>query len=189
MAPALVETAPSVPQTKTAAPQNGGAIDRVRGNEIAEDKIADRLGAKDMYISATDDTDWYHWTGSIYVMPYRFENRSGTYVIKLKTEPHAELGKHRHRGQVKAFTIKGPWGYHEYDWKAQAGDYVCETPGTIHTLFMGAGSEVIFDVTGSIEFYNEDNTLRETMDGFSFWRMYEEHCEKIGKKPNTDLWY
>lgn len=79
--------------------------------------------------------------------------------------------------------------YHEYDWVGKAGDYVTETPGTIHTLYMGEGSEVIFDVMGSIEFYNEDNTLREIMDGFSFWRMYEEHCEKKGVEPNKGLWY
>lgn len=76
-----------------------------------------------------------------------------------------------------------------YSWRGNTGDYVVEVPGTIHTLFMGAGSEVVFDVTGSIEFFNEDNTLREIMDGFSFWRMYEEHCEKLGKKPNLGLWY
>jgi 2,4'-dihydroxyacetophenone dioxygenase len=65
------------------------------------------------YIDSEKDTDWYLWTGSIYVKPLRFESRSGMYVIALKTEPHAELGKHRHRGMVKAYTINGPWGYHE----------------------------------------------------------------------------
>ena len=79
--------------------------------------------------------------------------------------------------------------YHEYDWVGKPGDYVTETPGTIHTLYMGEGSEVIFDVMGSIEFYNEDNTLREIMDGFSFWRMYEDHCEEKGVEPNKGLWY
>ena len=62
-------------------------------------------------------------------------------------------------------------------------------PGTIHTLYMGKDSEVIFDVTGSIEFYNEDNTLREIMDGFSFWRMYVEHCHQNNLKVNTGLFY
>ena len=54
---------------------------------------------------------------------------------------------------------------------------------------MGADSDVIFDVQGSIEFYNDDNTLREIMDGFSFWRMYVEHCHEHGVKINTGLWY
>lgn len=72
---------------------------------------------------------------------------------------------------------------------AKTGDYVTENPGTIHTLWMGEDSEVLFNVMGSIEFFNDDNTLRETMDGFSFWRMYLEHCEKEGIKPNQKLWY
>lgn len=76
-----------------------------------------------------------------------------------------------------------------YNWTAKPGDYVTEVPGTIHTLYMGAGSEVLFNVVGSIEFFNEDNTLREIMDGFSFWRMYVEHCEKNGITPNKKLWY
>lgn len=79
--------------------------------------------------------------------------------------------------------------FNRYEWVGKPGDYVTEVPGTIHTLYMGADSEVMFNVTGSIEFYNDDNTLREIMDGFSFWRMYEEHCQKIGKEPNKKLWY
>ena len=88
-----------------------------------------------------------------------------------------------------SYTVRGNWGYHEYDWVGKPGDYVTEVPGTIHTLYMGEQSEVMFNVVGSIEFYNDDNTLREIMDGFSFWRMYEEHCEKKGVKPNKGLWY
>lgn len=76
-----------------------------------------------------------------------------------------------------------------YGWKAKKGDYICENPGTIHTLWMGENSEVLFNVMGSIEFFNEDNALRETMDGFSFWRMYLEHCEQNGLTPNKNLYY
>lgn len=102
-----------VSNPSTAKGPNSWQDERVRRNELKENKIADRLGAPDVYTDGEKDTEWYHWTGSIYVKPLRFENRSGTYVIKLKTEPHAELGKHRHRGEVRAYTIKGNWGYHE----------------------------------------------------------------------------
>lgn len=64
-----------------------------------------------------------------------------------------------------------------------------ENPGTIDTLYMGAGSEVMFTVSGSIDFFDDDDSLREIMDGFSFWRMYLEHCEKYGVTPNRKLWY
>ena len=95
-----------------AVDQNGG-VDRVKRNEQVEDRLADEFGAPDVYTDGENDTCWYHWTGSIYVKPLRFENRNGNYVIKLKTDPHAELGKHRHRGRVTAYTLKGNWGYHE----------------------------------------------------------------------------
>lgn len=113
MAPS-VDTA--VHQNLPAVKKNAheGITDRVKANELKELEIADTHGGPDVYIDSDKDTEWYHWTGSIYVKPLRFENRSGLYVIALKTEPHAELGKHRHRGMVKAVTINGPWGYHEY---------------------------------------------------------------------------
>ncbi|KIX08472.1 uncharacterized protein Z518_03128 [Rhinocladiella mackenziei CBS 650.93] len=187
----LVEAA-SVPEPVNGHGENTASetgSDKVRANELKELRIAETLGAEDVYIDAETDTLWYHWVGSMWVKPFRFDNRSGTYVIALKTGPRAELGKHRHRGEVKAYTVKGSWGYYEYGWKAQPGDYITETPGTIHTLWMSEESEILFTVMGSIEFFNDDNTLREIMDGFSFWRMYIEHCEKHGLEPNEKLWY
>jgi 2,4'-dihydroxyacetophenone dioxygenase len=87
---------------------------RVRNNELAELKIAEEMGAPDVYVDSEKDTCWYLWTGSIYCKVLRIENRTGLYVIALKTGPHAELGKHRHRGEVRAYTVgDGHWGYHE----------------------------------------------------------------------------
>ncbi|KIW21673.1 hypothetical protein PV08_02253 [Exophiala spinifera] len=163
--------------------------ERIKENTERELDIAARKGAPDVYVDAEKDTDWFHWQGTIYVKPLRFENRSGTYVIMLKTAPEAQLGKHRHRGEVRALTVKGSWGYHEYGWTAKAGDYINENPGTIHTLWMGRDSEVMFNVTGSIEFFNDNGELREIMDLFSFWRMYVDHCHKKGVPANENLWF
>jgi hypothetical protein len=46
-----------------------------------------------------------------------------------------------------------------YSCTANAGDFIVEDPGTIHTLYMGAGSGIVFTVFGSIEFFNDDGTL------------------------------
>lgn len=54
---------------------------------------------------------------------------------------------------------------------------------------MSKDSEVVFTVTGSIEFFEADGALREIMDLFSFWRMYVRHCEERNIKPNEALWY
>ena len=50
---------------------------------------------------------------------------------------------------------------------------VVEVQGTTYTLFMGENTEVIFDVMEFVDIYSRDRPLRETMDVFSFWRMYE----------------
>lgn len=115
MAPSLETQTPQAPVQAKGTNGHAAAApdDRVKRNELKELDIADQMGAPDVYIDGEKDTLWYHWVGSIYVKPLRFENRSGTYVIALKTEPHAELGKHRHRGEVKAYTVKNSWGYHE----------------------------------------------------------------------------
>ena len=88
-------------------------IDASKANEAKELAIADELGAPDVYVDNERDTCWYHWTSTIWVKLLRIINRNGQYVSALKTEPHAELGKHRHRGEVKAYTVSGSWGHYE----------------------------------------------------------------------------
>ncbi|KAH8812958.1 hypothetical protein F5884DRAFT_319236 [Xylogone sp. PMI_703] len=163
--------------------------ERVRRNVITEINLTDKYGCPDVYVNSKSDTLWYLWQSTIWVKPLRFEAKTGTYVIALKTDPAAELGKHRHRGPVTAYTVRGSWGYEEYNWTSTTGDYVVENPGTIHTLSMGENTEVIFTVGGSIEFFDSDGTLREVMDLFSFWRMYIEHCEANELPVNEKLWF
>ncbi len=103
----------SVDGHRGSAAASEAAVAKTKANEREELRIAEKLGGDDTYIKAQTDTLWYHWVGSIWVKPFRFDNRSGEYVIALKTGPSAELGKHRHRGQVKAYTVKGSWGYYE----------------------------------------------------------------------------
>ena len=76
-----------------------------------------------------------------------------------------------------------------YDWVARPGDYVVENPGTIHTLFISGGAEIVFTITGSLEFFNDDDSLKDTMDIFTFSKMYYDHCKEKGLKPNDGLWY
>ena len=64
-----------------------------------------------------------------------------------------------------------------------------ENPGTTHTLWMKSGTEGVFTVSGSLEFVNDNGSLEETMDIFSFAKLYYDHCEKQGVRPNDGLWY
>lgn len=102
-----------VTQSELPVMVKGGVDDIIKENEKKELKLADEYGAPDNYLDADKDTLWYQWHSSIYVKPLRFEAKTGKYVMALKTENHADLGKHRHRGEVQVYTVSGPWGYQE----------------------------------------------------------------------------
>ncbi|KAF9762895.1 hypothetical protein IL306_003288 [Fusarium sp. DS 682] len=177
--------APSQTQdTAEPAQKSADLLEHPKGESILTNKdrkaliFTDKHSSPDVYVNSSKDTLWHPWTGTLELKPLRFETRSGSFVIGLRTPVDCWLGKHRHRGTVTAVTLSGNWRYKEYDWVAGPGDYVVENPGTIHTLFMGAGAEVVFTITGSLEFFNDDDSLRETMDIFSFAELYHDHCEE-----------
>lgn len=147
-----------------------------------------RFGGNDTHISAAE-TPWVPWVGDVEVRILRIENRTGTFVIGLRSPTDQSLGRHRHRGLVNATTISGTWNYYEYDWVAHPGDYVVETPGTIHTLHVSAGTEIVFTVTGSIEFFNADDSLASVWDCFSFVNLYAQFCAARGMQLNQRLFY
>lgn len=108
----------------------------VQRNELKELDIAARMGAPDVYIDSRKDFLWYHWLSDIYIKPLRFENRSGTYVIALKTDKHTELGKHRHRGEVKAYTVRGNWGLLWVRWNSVSLD------SSVHAFYIPSISQL-----------------------------------------------
>lgn len=76
-----------------------------------------------------------------------------------------------------------------YNWVCRPGDWVCENPGTIHTLSVEDNTDILFTITGSIEFFNDDDSLKSTLDIFSLAQMYYDHCNAKGIKPNAKLWH
>jgi quercetin dioxygenase-like cupin family protein len=56
------------------------------------------------------------------------------YAAMFRFAPGTQLPTHHHLGRVHAYTLEGRWRYLEYDWVAEAGSYVCEEPGSVHTL-------------------------------------------------------
>jgi hypothetical protein len=99
-------------QTKLAErPKDGSALNEQEREELA---FVDKYSAPDIYINSKSDTLWFPWIGPIELKPMRMENRTGTFVVGLRSKVAASLGKHRHRGTVTAITMAGEWGYKEY---------------------------------------------------------------------------
>jgi hypothetical protein len=157
-------------------------------DDLREIEHVKRYGAPDVYING-EAAGWHPWVNGLMIKPYRYETKFGQFVFVLWAPKAAVLGKHRHRGVVTAVTLEGDWGYFEYDWTARPGDYVVENPGTIHTLRMGDGAKVAYTVNASIEFFNDDDSLRNIMDVFSFIDLYVKHCKETGQPVDKRLFY
>jgi hypothetical protein len=91
-------------------PKDGSVLNAAEREELA---FTDKYSAPDVYISEKKDTLWFPWIGPIELKPMRMDNRTGTFVVGLRSPVAASLGKHRHRGTVTAITMSGEWGYKE----------------------------------------------------------------------------
>lgn len=98
-------------------------------------------------------------------------------------QPGFEAIKHRHLGEVHAYTLEGNWHYLEYDWSAGPGDYVFEPPDTIHTLKVADDATqptvVFFVVKGGLELYDAGEVFM-TVDIAGFEDLYREGLQSIG---------
>lgn len=81
--------------------------------EKSELALADKYSSPDTYISGERDTCWHPWHANLELKPLRFETRTGTFVVVMRSTEDTWLGKHRHRGPVTAVTLKGEWNYKE----------------------------------------------------------------------------
>lgn len=88
---------------------------------------------------------------------------------------------------MHGYVLKGSWRYLEHDWVAEAGSYVWEPPGDVHTLEVRGDEEMItlFFVHGVIQYLDQSDQLIQQDDMRSRQRRYLEHCEAEGIEPRA----
>jgi 2,4'-dihydroxyacetophenone dioxygenase len=122
------------------------------------------------------DIPWATLAPGIEMKVMRMGEGSEKYTVMNRFVPGTELPKHYHHGDVHAFTISGRWGYLEYDWIAEAGDYIYEAPGTIHTLKVPDDAPepavVSFVIDKGMDFYDEDGNVFHTETADSIVEFY-----------------
>jgi 2,4'-dihydroxyacetophenone dioxygenase len=145
----------------------------------------------DVHIGAgEDESPWVPFVENVYIRHLAFDVRGSAFCNILWVKKGGRLGRHRHRGPVFACTLEGSWRYLEYDWVARAGSYVHESPGAIHTLVSDDpnGMKTFFWLTASLEFYDDNDKLLDTLDVFWFINHYVSYCREHGLKLNQKLW-
>jgi 2,4'-dihydroxyacetophenone dioxygenase len=143
----------------------------------------------DIHIGASEEeSPWVPFKGNTtFIRHLSFDVRSNMYANVLWVKQGGMLGRHKHRGRVFGYTVEGSWRYLEYDWIARPGSYVQESPGAIHTLVSDEGMKTIFWLNGSLEFFDEQDNLLETLDVFWFIDHYLSYCRENRIEINKKL--
>jgi quercetin dioxygenase-like cupin family protein len=153
--------------------------------------ITREFGRADVHIGASEsESPYVPFIENVYIRHLAFDVRNGAFANILWVKKGGKLGRHRHRGPVFACTLEGSWRYLEYDWVARPGSYVRENPGAIHTLVSDDpnGMKAFFYLNASLEFYDDQDNLLETLDVFWFINHYVSYCREHALKINEKLW-
>lgn len=109
---------------------------------------------------------------------------NGLWVIRNRFAPGTKVQKHKHTGQVFAFTQSGSWKYEEYPEVNRAGSYLFEPAGSIHTLVVPETNTEVTDVWFAIYGANlnlaEDGSVDLVIDAQLVLDFYLMLCAQQG---------
>ena len=111
----------------------------------------------------------------------------GLWVVRTRYEPGVTIARHKHTGEVFAFTIAGSWKYLEYPEVNRAGSYLYEPAGSVHTLqCIEDNTRVWFHMYGVNLNLDADGNVESVADGAGTLAFYLAMCEEMGlPRPNV----
>lgn len=108
----------------------------------------------------------------------------GLWVVRTRFDPGVTIPRHRHTGEVFAFTIAGTWKYLEYPEVNTAGSFLYEPAGSVHTLTVPADQEeqadVWFAIYGANLNLDADDNVEMVIDAGFIRDFYFALCEAEG---------
>jgi quercetin dioxygenase-like cupin family protein len=127
-------------------------------------------------MALTGNIPWVELHEGIEMKMLRRGDGTGIYTVMNRFAPGIELPKHRHVGAVHGYTLQGRWGYREYDWLADAGGYVFEPSGSVHTLYVPEGAAeqavVVFIIEEALILLDENDEEFMRQDAATIDEMY-----------------
>ena len=134
-----------------------------------------------------DPRVWVPQAPNVWFRPLMLNTVTGQWCNLLKVTASGVVSRHRHPGAVFGYVIEGKWQYHEHDWVAEAGHFVYEPPGEIHTLEVPPDCDhmvTFFNITGAMVYVDDDGAQTGYEDVFTKIEMARAHYEREGL---TDL--
>ncbi len=111
-------------------------------------------------------------TGVVGAKLLRVSEPTASFTVLSRMPAGVEVPRHRHLGDVHAFTQSGRWRYLEYDWVAGPGSYVYEPPGSVHTLEVLDDMETIFVISGGQLMLGPNNEVLAVEDASTARALY-----------------
>lgn len=135
-----------------------------------------------------DERLWVPQAENVWFRPLLLNTVQGEWVNLLRVRRSGMLSRHRHPAPVHGYVLRGSWRYLEHDWVAQAGMYVFEPPGEVHTLVVDDDDEMItlFHVCGALIYIDEQGKTCGFDDVHTKIELCRAHYEQIGLEPS--LW-
>jgi quercetin dioxygenase-like cupin family protein len=131
-----------------------------------------------------DDSPWAEFFPGIEVKVLRACFAHNSYTILSRFAPGITLPRHKHFGEVQAYTLSGRWRYLEYDWVASAGSLVYEPPGATHTLHVDEDATepavILFAVTGGMALLDDEDQVWMLEDAPTMVERYQQTLEASG---------
>ncbi len=109
------------------------------------------------------------------------------WVVRVRAQPGVTIQRHKHTGEVFAYTIAGAWKYLEYPEVNTAGSYLYEPAGSVHTLHILKSNTGITDIWFAIRGANlnldDKGNVEAVLDAGAVLEMYLARCREEGHNP------
>lgn len=131
-----------------------------------------------------DELPWVSLVEGVSFQLLQVDIEHALWVLRTRFAPGVTVQRHKHTGEVFAFTLKGAWRYLEYPEINRAGSYLFEPAGSIHTLHALADNpedtEVWFAIRGANLNLTPEGKVESVTDAAKILQVYERECAKLG---------
>ena len=130
-----------------------------------------------------DDRIWVEQEPNVWFRPLMFNTVVGQWCNLLRVTRSGIVSRHRHPAAVYGYVIKGKWHYYEHPWMAEAGHFVYEPPGEIHTLTVPEDcTEMVtfFNITGAMIYLDTEGRQIGYEDVWTKIELCRAHYAKVG---------
>ncbi len=133
---------------------------------------------------AEDELPFVTYQEGVLFQLLQVDLETGLWVIRVRFQPGVTIQRHRHTGEVFAFTVSGSWRYLEYPEVNSAGSYLYEPSGAVHTLHVPKTNKGVTDVWFAIRGANlnldDAGNVEAVLDAATVLEIYRAQCREQG---------